>query len=157
MQCIQAGCKIITSDQYTLYWLFWSRQICDSIMGDNPCSLAEFTYQTANKYWCGQYNENMSFGYTVHNVILVIICMAGQSFSVIFTLERTASLWTWQSRTSQEAICDWPSQQWWWWRIRLDAWTCHGWSQTKTHSGWQDCQRWRFLGQGGYLVHWFGH
>ena len=46
-------------------------QIRDSIIGANSCSLAEFTYHTANKYRRGQFDENMSFGYTVHNVILV--------------------------------------------------------------------------------------
>lgn len=46
-------------------------QIRDSIIGDNPCSLADFTYHTANKYRHGQFDENMGFGYTVHNVILV--------------------------------------------------------------------------------------
>lgn len=46
-------------------------QIRDSIIGDNKCSLAEFTFHTANKYRRGQFDENMSFGYTIHNVLLV--------------------------------------------------------------------------------------
>ena len=46
-------------------------QIRDSIIGDNKCTLAEFTYRTANKYRRGQFDENMGLGYTIHNVLLV--------------------------------------------------------------------------------------
>ena len=46
-------------------------QIRDSIIGDNKCSLAEFTFHTANEYRRGQFDENMGFGYTIHNVLLV--------------------------------------------------------------------------------------
>ena len=45
--------------------------IHDSIIGDNKCSLVEFTFHTANKYRRGQFDENMGFGYTIHNVLLV--------------------------------------------------------------------------------------
>jgi hypothetical protein len=46
-------------------------KIRDSIIGDCACSLAEFTFYTANKYWRLQFDEDMGFGFTIHNVLLV--------------------------------------------------------------------------------------
>ncbi|KIM81523.1 hypothetical protein PILCRDRAFT_495662 [Piloderma croceum F 1598] len=46
------------------------QDIRDSIIGDNKCTLAEFTYRTADKYRRGQFDENMGLGYTIHNVLL---------------------------------------------------------------------------------------
>jgi hypothetical protein len=48
-----------------------SSKIHDSIIGDNTISLAEFTFYTANKYWRGQFDEDMGFGITIRNVLLV--------------------------------------------------------------------------------------
>jgi hypothetical protein len=66
-------------------------QIRDSIIGGNKCSLAEFTFTTANKYRRGQFDENLSFGYTVHNVILVSIsstCRATQCINILVPQRR---------------------------------------------------------------------
>jgi hypothetical protein len=46
-------------------------QIRDSIIGAGACTLAEFTFQSANKYRRGQFDEKMGLGYSIHNVILV--------------------------------------------------------------------------------------
>jgi hypothetical protein len=46
-------------------------KIRNSIIGSTACSLAQFTFRTANKYRCGQFDENTGLGYTIHNVILV--------------------------------------------------------------------------------------
>jgi hypothetical protein len=53
-------------------------KIRDSIIGDNTTSLAEFTFYTANKYRRGQFDEDMGFGFTIHNVLLVchFVCLA---------------------------------------------------------------------------------
>jgi len=46
-------------------------QIRDSIIGPTACSLATFTYHTANKYRRGAFEEDLNFGYTIHNALLV--------------------------------------------------------------------------------------
>ena len=46
-------------------------QIHDSMISAGACTLAEFTFQLANKYCHGQFDEKMGLGYTIHNMILV--------------------------------------------------------------------------------------
>jgi hypothetical protein len=68
-------------------------QIRDSIIGAGACTLAEFTFQSANKYRRGQFDEKMGLGYSIHNVILVSkICYLIQVCTN--HLDFSATVWT---------------------------------------------------------------
>ncbi|KAF7986418.1 hypothetical protein HWV62_31153 [Athelia sp. TMB] len=47
-----------------------SSKIRDSIAPGTSCSLAQFTFQTANKYRRGQFDEDLGLGFTLHNALL---------------------------------------------------------------------------------------
>jgi hypothetical protein len=69
-------------------------QICDSIIGAGACTLAEFAFQSANKYRRGQFDEKMGLGYSIHNVILVSkICYMIQAICANH-LDFSAMVWT---------------------------------------------------------------